>query len=120
MKLVLALGGNAILRPDQRGTYEEVVRNVKEASKQIGRLVLMGHQLVLTHGNGPQVGDIALQQAATSEVPENPLHVLGAMTQGEIGYLLQRELGNELSTTGLARRVITLLTQTLEAQHDPT
>jgi len=119
LKLVLALGGNAILRPEQKGTYEEVVRNVREASVQIGKLVSMGHQLVLTHGNGPQVGDIALQQAATTEVPENPLHVLGAMTQGEIGYLLQRELGNVLRSSGLKRPVVSLITQTLVSEDDP-
>lgn len=119
MKLVLALGGNAILRPEQKGTYEEVVENVREASEQIGRLVAMGHELVLTHGNGPQVGDIALQQAATTEVPENPLHVLGAMTQGEIGYLLQRELGNVLRSSGVNKPVISLITQTLVSEDDP-
>ena len=119
MKLVLALGGNAILRPEQKGTYEEVVENVREASKQIEKLVSMGHQLVLTHGNGPQVGNIALQQASTAEVPENPLHVLGAMTQGEIGYLVQRELGNVLRSSGVDRPVISLITQTLVSEDDP-
>ena len=119
MKLVLALGGNALLRPEQKGTYEEVVENVREASRQIGKLVSMGHQLVLTHGNGPQVGDIALQQAATAEVPENPLHVLGAMTQGEIGYLVQRELGNVLRSSGVNKPVISLITQTLVSEDDP-
>ncbi|MDG7006769.1 MAG: carbamate kinase [Nitrososphaerota archaeon] len=119
MKLVLALGGNAILRPEQKGTYEEVVQNVREASKQIEKLVSMGHQLVLTHGNGPQVGNIALQQAATTEVPENPLHVLGAMTQGEIGYLVQRELGNVLRSSGVNKPVISLITQTLVSEDDP-
>lgn len=119
MKVVLALGGNAILRPEQEGTYEEVVENVREASKQIGKLVAMGHQLILTHGNGPQVGNIALQQAATTEVPENPLHVLGAMTQGEIGYLVQRELGNVLRSSGTERPVISLITQTLVSEDDP-
>ena len=119
MKLVVALGGNALLRPEQKGTYEEVVENVKVACGQIARLVSMGHQLVLTHGNGPQVGDIAVQQAATTEVPENPLHVLGAMTLGEIGYLLQRELGNVLRKSGQDRPVVSLVTQTLVSEDDP-
>ncbi len=119
MKLVVALGGNALLRPEQRGTYEEVVENVREACRQVGKLVSMGHQLVLTHGNGPQVGNIALQQASTSEVPENPLHVLGAMTQGEIGYLVQRELGNFLRHAGIAKPVVSLVTQVQVSEDDP-
>lgn len=119
MKIVLALGGNALLRPEQKGTYEEVVENVRVVAEQVGRLVSMGHQLVLTHGNGPQVGDIALQQASTTEVPENPLHVLGAMTQGEIGYLVQRELGNVLRRSATDRQVVSLITQTLVSKDDP-
>ena len=119
MKIVVALGGNALLRPEQKGTYEEVVENVRVVSGQIGKLVSAGHQLVLTHGNGPQVGDIALQQASTSEVPENPLHVLDAMTQGEIGYLLQRELGNVLRSLGFDKPVVSLITQVLVSENDP-
>lgn len=119
MKIVVALGGNALLRPEQKGTYAEEVENVKEVCLQIGRLVSLGHQLVLTHGNGPQVGDIALQQASTSEVPENPLHVLDAMTQGEIGYLVQRELGNVLRSSGVDKPVLSLITQVLVSEDDP-
>ncbi len=119
MKLVVALGGNALLRPEQRGTYEEVVENVRVVSREILKLVASGNQVVLTHGNGPQVGNIALQQASTTEVPENPLHVLGAMTQGEIGYLVQRELGNALRSAGVAREVVSLITQVVVAADDP-
>jgi carbamate kinase len=119
LKLVIALGGNALLRPEQKGTYEELVENVKVVCKQILKVVEEGHQLALTHGNGPQVGNIALQQASTSEVPENPLHVLGAMTQGEIGYVVQRELGNLLRSSGSKRPVVSLVTQVLVAADDP-
>jgi carbamate kinase len=119
LKLVIALGGNALLRPEQKGTYEELVENVKVVCKQIMKVVDEGHQLALTHGNGPQVGNIALQQASTSEVPENPLHVLGAMTQGEIGYVVQRELGNLLRSSGSKRPVVSLITQVLVAADDP-
>jgi len=119
LKIVVALGGNALLRPEQEGTYEELVGNVKVVCKQILKMIEQGHQLVLTHGNGPQVGNIALQQSSTSEVPENPLHVLGAMTQGEIGYLVQRELGNLLRSTGAKRSVATIVTQVVVAANDP-
>ena len=119
MKIVIALGGNALLRPEQVGTYEEEVENVKVVCKQIQKVVEQGHQVVITHGNGPQVGDIAVQQASTTEVPENPLHVLDAMTQGEIGYVVQRELGNRLRSSGPVRRVVSLITQVVVSEDDP-
>ena len=119
MKVVVALGGNALLRPDQKGTYEEEVENVRAVCRQIKKIVDLGHQVVLTHGNGPQVGDIALQQDSTDEVPENPLHVLDAMTQGEIGYMVQRELGNVLRAAGSDRSVLALVTQVLVSGDDP-
>lgn len=119
MKLVIALGGNALLRPEQKGTYEELVENVRVVCRQIQKVVDQGHQVALTHGNGPQVGDIAVQQSSTSEVPENPLHVLDAMTQGEIGYLVQRELGNLLRSSGSQRPVVSLITQVLVSAEDP-
>ena len=116
---MVALGGNALLRPEQKGTYEEMVESVKMVCGQIMKLVQDGNQLVLSHGNGPQVGDIAVQQASTTEVPENPLHVLDAMTQGEIGYLVQRELGNLLRASGSDRQVVSLITQVLVDAGDP-
>ena len=119
MKLVIALGGNALLRPEQKGTYEELVENVRVVCEQIRKFVDQGHQVLITHGNGPQVGNVALQQASTTEVPENPLHVLDAMTQGEIGYLVQRELGNQLRLSGSKRRVVSLITQVLVSADDP-
>ncbi len=119
MKIVVALGGNALLEPEQKGTYEEMVENVRVVCGQILKLVEGGNQVALTHGNGPQVGNIALQQSSTSEVPEYPLHVLGAMTQGEIGYLVQRELGNLLRSAGLDRQVVSLITQVLVDADDP-
>lgn len=119
MKIVIALGGNALLRPEQKGTYEELVENVRVVCRQIQKVVDQGHQVALTHGNGPQVGNIAVQQSSTSEVPENPLHVLDAMTQGEIGYLVQRELGNLLRSSGSQRPVVSLITQVLVSADDP-
>ena len=119
MKAVIALGGNALLRPEEKGTYQEQVNNVRVVCRELLKVVSQGHQIVITHGNGPQVGAIALQQASTSTVPENPLHVLGAMTQGEIGYLVQRELGNLLRASGSNRPVVSLVTQVLVSAADP-
>lgn len=119
MKIVIALGGNALHRPEQKGTFQEQVENVKVACRQILEVVQEGHQVVITHGNGPQVGNLALQQSSTSEVPENPLHVLDAMTQGEIGYLVQRELGNLLRKSGSGKPVVSVITQVLVDAEDP-
>jgi carbamate kinase len=119
LKIVLALGGNALADSDQRGTYDEQVRNVRTVARQIMKIIDRGHQLVITHGNGPQVGNIALQESATSEVPENPLHVMDAMTQGEIGYLIQRELGNLLRAVGSKRSVVSLISQVYVDRADP-
>ena len=119
MKIVLALGGNALLDSGQKGSYEEQVRNVRTVARQVMKIVDRGHQLVITHGNGPQVGNIALQESSTDEVPENPLHVLDAMTQGEIGYLIQRELGNLLRSVGSKRGVVSLISQVYVDRSDP-
>jgi carbamate kinase len=119
LKIVLALGGNALLDSGQKGTYEEQVKNVRTVAKQVMKIIDRGHQLVITHGNGPQVGNIALQESATTEVPENPLHVLDAMTQGEIGYLIQRELGNLLRGVGSKRGVVSLISQVYVDRADP-
>ncbi len=119
MKIVIALGGNALSRPDQKGTYEEQVANVRAVCGQLAQIIKSGHQVVVTHGNGPQVGNLAIQEASTKDVPEFPLHVLDAMTQGEIGYLIQRELGNALGKAGLALPAASVVTQVLVDKNDP-
>ena len=119
MKIIAALGGNALAQGGETGDYDDLVRNVRSACSALMKIVDQGHQLVITHGNGPQVGNIAIQQSSTREVPELPLHVLDAMTQGEIGYLIQRELGNALRTVGSKRPVVSLLTLVLVDPSDP-
>ena len=118
MKIVIALGGNALAQENQRGTHEEMTANIKVVCKELMRIIDTGHQLVITHGNGPQVGNLALQQLAVTSVPALPLHVLDAMTQGEVGYMLQRELGNSLRSVGSKRPVISLVTQVLVDRSD--
>ncbi len=96
MRTVIALGGNALLPKGAKGTADEQLEAAKEAVKKLQETI-QENQVVLTHGNGPQVGNLLLQQQGTEEVPEMPLDVLGAMTQGQIGYFI----ASAISITGL-------------------
>lgn len=95
MRIVVALGGNALLRRGQPMTAENQRENVRVAAQQLAP-VAQEHELVVSHGNGPQVGLLSLQAAAYEEVEAYPLDVLGAQTEGMIGYLIEQELGNLL------------------------
>src|SRR4249920_686451 len=114
MRIVAALGGNALLRRGEPLEAEIQRRNVISAVRALAP-VAREHELVVTHGNGPQVGLLALQAAADRVVQPYPLDVLGAETEGMIGYLLEQELRNALS----CRNVATLLTQVVVATDDP-
>jgi carbamate kinase len=115
MRLVVALGGNALLCRAQPLTAENQLANIRRAAAQLAR-VAQQHDLVLTHGNGPQVGLLALQAAAYKPVDAYPLDVLGAQTDGMIGYLLEQELANLLPAS---RVVATLITRVEVDAHDP-
>lgn len=120
MRVVVALGGNAILAKGAKGLASEQRETVRRACSELVELVADGHELVVTHGNGPQVGRMLIQQrAAELEVPPMPLDVLDAQTQGQIGYLLQQQLGNVLRARGLDRPVAALLTQVVVDPADP-
>ena len=95
MRVVVALGGNALLRRGQPLTAENQRANARAACQHLAPVALE-HELVISHGNGPQVGLLALQGSAYTAVEAYPLDVLGAQTEGMIGYVLQQELGNEL------------------------
>jgi carbamate kinase len=114
MLIVAALGGNALLRRHESLDPEVAQRNVKEAAILLGEIA-HDHQLVVTHGNGPQIGLLALQSEAFHDVRTYPLDVLGAESEGMIGYLLEREVGNVLG----AQPVAGLLTQTVVDALDP-
>jgi carbamate kinase len=116
--LLIALGGNALIRRGQAGTAGEQLANMKEAMRVIARLA-RGHRIVITHGNGPQVGNLLRQQESTEEVPHMPLDVIGAMTQGQIGYMLESTLDTALAEEGLDRDFITVLTFTEVDPSDP-
>jgi carbamate kinase len=118
--VVVALGGNAILQPGQVGTFEEQLINVDGAMRRIATLVEAGWRVVLTHGNGPQVGNILLQNAlAEKVVAPMPMDVCGAESQGQVGYMLEQTLVNHLAKRQLAVPVVTVLTQMAVAADDP-
>ena len=120
MLIVVALGGNAFIRPGQKGTYEEQLENVRLAMKNIADLIEAGHDIVLTHGNGPQVGALLLQnEIAKDVVPPLPLDVLNAQTQGRLGYMIQQSLQNELRRRGIDKLVATIVTQVVVDPNDP-
>jgi carbamate kinase len=115
---MIALGGNAIKQPHERGTFEEQMANVATASRQIAEIARMGYEIAVTHGNGPQVGNLAIQQEQGADmVPAQPLVVLGAMTQGQIGYMMQQTLHNLLAGDG--KLVATVVTQVIVGADDP-
>ncbi len=117
--ITVALGGNALLQYGQKGTLEEQLANARKTSKQMVELIRRGYNLVVTHGNGPQVGAILLQQeAGASQVPPMPLHTCGAMSQGLIGYMIQQSLINELRAAGINKPVATVITQVLVDRND--
>ena len=111
-RVVVALGGNAILQPGQVGTFEEQLFNVDGAMRRIAALVEDGWHVVLTHGNGPQVGNLLIQNAvAAKTVAPMPMDVCGAMSQGQIGYMAAQTLANHLRKRRLDVPVVTLVTQ---------
>jgi len=120
LRIVVAVGGNALERPEEKGTYEEQLRNVRVACGELVQLLAKGHQLLITHGNGPQVGTLALQQEkARVDLPAQPLHVLGAMTQGQIGYMIQQTLQNAAGRARVSESIISIVTQVLVDRSDP-
>lgn len=119
--IVIALGGNALSSPHGKGSIEEQIGAIGRSCQQIARIVKSGaHHVVLTHGNGPQVGQLLIQQEQAKEiVPPLPLDVCGAMTQGEIGYLLQQALAQVLRAEELSVPVVTVVTQVVVSSDDP-
>ncbi len=119
-RIVIALGGNALKLPQQKGSFEEQFANVRAASHHILEFIQHGFEVVITHGNGPQVGNLLVQQeAGSSQVPAQPLEICSAMTQGQLGYMLQQALMNELKSHSLNLNVATMITQVLVDREDP-
>ncbi|MGW9415280.1 carbamate kinase [Arthrobacter cupressi] len=115
MRLVVALGGNALAKRGEPMTADRLRANVKESCRALAKLA-REHELVITHGNGPQVGLLALQNLAYQDVAAYPLDILGAETQGMIGYVIQQELSNALAGE---REVAAIVTTTVVDENDP-
>jgi carbamate kinase len=120
LRILVALGGNAILSRRGRGTAKEQLATVDQTSRQVVEMVREGHEVVITHGNGPQVGDILLAYDSAKEtLPPMPLDLAGALSQGMIGYMLQQSLESELRRTKTKKDVAVVITQTLVSESDP-
>ena len=116
---VIALGGNAIIRAGQAGTVDEQFTNLQQTGKQLVGLLGGHNRIVITHGNGPQVGNLLLAVEAAGDVPPLPLDACSAATQGFVGYMIQQSLSNCLRKMGLTHNITTVVTQVIVNQHDP-
>jgi carbamate kinase len=118
-RVLIALGGNAILNSNSDGTFENQKENIELACEQIVEIVNKGHNIVITHGNGPQIGYLAIQQElASGQIPQQPLFIMGAMTQGQIGFIIQQVLSNKLSGKDAHKKVVTVITQIIVDKND--
>ncbi len=116
---VVALGGNAILQRGENGTFEEQLRNINSTASQLAELVAQGVRLVITHGNGPQIGATLIRHELSRQtVPPLPLYACGAETQGFLGYVIQQSLQNELAKRRVSAEVATVITQVVVDVND--
>ncbi len=117
---VVAIGGNSITKAGQRGTIPEQYANARETASHIAVMIEKGWDVVITHGNGPQVGNILLRaELASTVLPNLPLDTCGADSQGGMGYMIQQMLGSELQKKGIKRDVVTVVTQVVVDADDP-
>ncbi|HPE56273.1 MAG TPA: carbamate kinase [Bacteroidales bacterium] len=119
---VVAFGGNALLQAGQKGTIGEQEENAYQASKNLLKLLKENYNIVITHGNGPQVGNILLSEQAGEQVhglPQMPLDVCVAYSQGFIGYIIEQQLRNVLAANDMDRDIISIITQVLVNKDDP-
>jgi carbamate kinase len=118
--VLLALGGNAIQPAHDRGMWPEAVRQMRRTATALAAVAVPGRELVVTHGNGPQVGTLLREaELGAGEVPIPPLHVLGAETEGQLGYLIAQELGGALERARVDRSVIPIVSRTEVSLRDP-
>jgi carbamate kinase len=116
----IAIGGNSLRRVHERGTFEEQQAHARETCRGIAAILRQGYRVVLTHGNGPQVGEALLRSELARDVaPVQRLDVCDAETEGAIGYLLQQTLDNTLQDSGLPQKVVSIITQVIVDEKDP-
>jgi carbamate kinase len=117
---LIAIGGNALLQQKQRGLQEEQLENARQTAEMFGNVIQAGYALCVVHGNGPQVGNLLIQQeAASTRIPPYSLDVCDAMTQGSMGYMIERMLINRLAFLKLPVPVSTVLTEVVVDKDDP-
>ena len=118
--ILIAFGGNALIKKGQAGTHREQFINLKLPMRQIARLSRK-YKFVITHGNGPQVGNLLLQQESCDKVPKMPLEIIGAMTQGQIGYMIESSLDTAFMEMGQSdqQHFVTLITYVVVDENDP-
>ena len=117
---VVAFGGNALLRPEDRGTQEEQIARAKQAARWLAEIVRYGYKLIVVHGNGPQVGNILVQaEEASTKIPPQSLDVCVAQTEGSIGFMLQQAIRNRLESINVGGEVATILTEVEVDASDP-
>jgi len=117
---VIAFGGNAILKESERGTQEEQIRHCDEAADLMAQIVQRGYDLLIVHGNGPQVGNVLIQmEEASNKVPPFSLDVCVSISEGSMGYMLERSLRNQFRKRSLKKEVATLITQVMVDPRDP-
>jgi len=120
MKVVVALGGNALIKRGQKGTSKEQFETTMKSVRDIVKMIEKGWDVVITHGNGPQVGSILLQQdVAKGAVPPMPLDVCVAQSQGQIGYMIQQCMLNSMASSNIKKSVVSVVTQVLVDENDP-
>ena len=118
MRVVVALGGNALTKKRGKGTYEELVKNINKTSRNLSKIIKK-YNLIIVSGSGPQVGALLLQnELSKNKVPAMPLDVLDAELEGELGYLIGQSLINELRKNKINKSVVTILTQVLVDKND--
>ena len=118
--MLIAVGGNSLIRAGEKGTIAEQLANARRTAAAIIEVIRLGYRLVITHGNGPQVGAALLRsERASDQVPGHTLDVCGAATQGEIGYLLAQSLQDELAGADISIPVVSVVTQTVVSREDP-
>jgi carbamate kinase len=117
---LIAFGGNALLPENQRGIQEEQMKNAEKAAQLMAHIVRKGYELIIVHGNGPQVGNLLIQmEEAVTKVPPYSLDLCDAMTEGSMGFMLERAITNELRRHSIDKEVITLVTQVVVDRNDP-
>ncbi len=117
---LIAVGGNSLIRAGEKGTVAEQMANARRTAAAVVGIIRAGYRVVVTHGNGPQVGAQLLRsERASDQVPSQTLDVCGAASQGEIGYLIAQSLRVELAAAGLEAPVAAIITQTVVSRDDP-